>query len=74
MKKFNLTIGEKRIPVEVKYRRVIDPLRDTLGLRTFMEKAVNNAPFGLLITRGDDEPIADPRIAQIPLSSLLIVR
>ena len=71
---FVLTIGERRIPVEVKYRRVIDPLRDTLGLRVFIEKAVNNAHFGLLITRGDAPPVADPRIITLPLAALLIVR
>ncbi len=77
---FVLTLGEKRIPVEVKYRRVIDPLCDTIGLRTFLEKAVNNAPFGLLITRGDTPAVAappavfDPRIIALPLAALLIVR
>jgi predicted AAA+ superfamily ATPase len=71
---FVLTLGEKRIPVEVKYRRVIDPLRDTYGLRTFLEKAVNNAPFGLLITRGDTDGVFDPRIITLPLAALLIVR
>ncbi len=72
---FILTIGENRIPVEVKYRRVVDSMRDTLGLRVFMEKAANNAPFGLLITR-DDTPsvVADPRIITISLPALLIVR
>ena len=69
-----LTIGEKRIPVEVKYRRVIDPLADTVGLRTFLEKAVNNAPFALLIARDDTPAVADPRILTLPLSALLIVR
>jgi predicted AAA+ superfamily ATPase len=71
---FVLTIGEKRIPVEVKYRRVIDPLRDTFGLRAFLEKAVNNAPFGLLITRGDAPAVPDPRIVTVSLAALLIVR
>lgn len=71
---FVLTIGEKRIPVEVKYRRVVEPLRDTIGLRTFLEKAVNNAPFGLLVTRADTQPVSDPRIVTVPLPSLLIVR
>lgn len=71
---FVLTIGEKRIPVEVKYRRAIDPLRDTVGLRDFLEKAVHNAPFGLLITRGDAPTVPDPRIVTVPLSALLIVR
>lgn len=71
---FVLTIGESRIPVEVKYRRVIDPLRDTVGLRTFLEKSVNNAPFGLLVAREDAAPVADPRIVTVSLPALLIVR
>jgi predicted AAA+ superfamily ATPase len=71
---FVLTIGEKHIPVAVKYRRVIDPLRDTFGLRAFLEKSVNNAPFGLLITRGDAPTVLDPRIVTVPLAALLIVR
>jgi predicted AAA+ superfamily ATPase len=69
-----LTIGERRIPVEVKYRRSIDPFRDTLGLRAFLEKTANNATFGLLISRQDGQPVADPRIITLPLPSLLIVR
>ena len=71
---FVLTIGEKQIPVEVKYRRVIDPLRDTVGLRTFLEKATNHAPFGLLITREDAPAMPDPRIITVSLPALLIVR
>lgn len=71
---FVLTIGEHRIPVEIKYRRVLDPLRDTLGLRAFLEKSVNNASFGLLITRDDAQPVADPRIVTVSLPALLIVR
>lgn len=45
---FVVTVGERRVPVEIKYQRRIDPLRDTAGLRTFIEKTANNAPFGLL--------------------------
>jgi predicted AAA+ superfamily ATPase len=71
---FVLTIGERRIPLEIKYRRVIDPLRDTLGLRVFIEKAVNNAPFGLLVTRDEAPNVVDPRIIALPLKSLLMVR
>ncbi len=72
---FVMTIGTRRIPIEVKYRRKIDPLRDTEGLRTFMERTVNNAPFGLLITLEDThlDP-RDPRIIEIPLSSLMLLR
>lgn len=71
---FVLTIGDHRIPVEVKYRRRIDPLQDTVGLRTFIEKAANNADFGLLITREDNQAVQDPRIVTIPLPAMLLVR
>jgi len=71
---FVLTIGVKRIPVEIKYQSRIDPLRDTEGLRSFIEKAVNNAPFGLLITQDDKPQIVDPRIVTLPLSSLMLLR
>ncbi|HOZ45177.1 MAG TPA: AAA family ATPase [Candidatus Hydrogenedentes bacterium] len=71
---FVLTIGTRRIPLEVKYQRRLDPLRDTEGLRTFVEKAVNDAPFGLLVTRGDETGVDDPRIVTIPLSTLMPLR
>jgi predicted AAA+ superfamily ATPase len=71
---FVLTIGTRRIPVEVKYQKKIDPLRDTEGLRTFLEKAANNAPFGLLITQTDLETVVDPRIVALPLSTVMLLR
>lgn len=70
---FVLAVGEMRIPIEVKYRQRIDPHRDTLGLRAFIEKAANNAPFGVLITL-DEAEVADPRIVAMPLSTLLLMR
>ena len=71
---FVLTIGVKRIPIEVKYQARIDALRDTEGLRSFIEKSVNNAPFGLLVTQDDTPQVTDPRIVTIPLSSLMLLR
>ncbi len=71
---FVLTVGTRRIPIEVKYRRRIDPHEDTRGLRAFMEKTVYNAPFGLLIVLDDDVKIPDPRIIPISLSTLLWMR
>jgi predicted AAA+ superfamily ATPase len=70
---FILTVGEQRIPVEVKYRRRIDH-RDTLGLRSFIEKSHYNAAFGVLVTMTDGPGTEDPRIVSIPLSSLLLMR
>lgn len=71
---FVLTIGEHRIPLEVKYRRRIDSQRDTVGLRAFLEKTVYNAPFGVLVTMLDEPPVDDPRIVCLSLPSLLLLR
>lgn len=71
---FILTVGEHRIPLEVKYRQHIDPHRDTVGLRAFIEKTVYNAPFGVLVTMYDDVVVPDPRIFTISLPSLLLLR
>jgi len=69
-----LTVGERRIPIEVKYRRRIDSQRDTRGLRAFLEKTVYNAPFGVLVTLEDGVEVRDPRIVALPLSSVLLLR
>ena len=71
---FVFTVGNVRIPLEVKYRKRIDPLHDTLGLRSFLEKSANNAPFGILITQVDSETVDDPRIVSLPLSTFLMLR
>lgn len=71
---FVLTIGTRRIPVAIKYRKRIDPHEDTHGLRAFLEKTVYNAPLGLLVTLQDDVTVYDPRIIPISLSSLLWLR
>jgi len=71
---FVLTVGTRRIPVEVKYRKRIDQFEDTRGLRTFLEKTVYNAPLGLLVTLEDGVTVPDPRIVPISLPSLLWLR
>lgn len=68
-----LTVGEQRIPVEIKYRRRID-FADTRGLRSFIERSVYNAPFGVLIVQDDVVSVDDPRIVTVPLRSLLMMR
>lgn len=70
---FVLTVGDQRIPVEIKYRRRID-YKDTIGLRAFIEKAHYNAPFGILVTQTDEPGSDDPRIISMPLSTLLMLR
>ena len=68
------TAGAQRVPVEIKYQRRVDPLRDTLGLRSFLEKSTNNAAFGLLITQDDSAAVDDPRIVSMPLSTFMLLR
>jgi len=57
----------------VKYRRRVED-RDTVGLRSFIEKPHYNAPFGILVTLVDGIISDDPRIVPLPLSSLLLMR
>jgi predicted AAA+ superfamily ATPase len=71
---FVMTVGEHRIPIEIKYRQRIDSHHDTFGLRAFLEKTVYNAPFGILITLHDDVVIPDPRVIPISLRSFLLLR
>lgn len=50
------------------------PHRDTLGLRSFVEKTHYNAPFAVLVTMLEDVEIPDPRIVPVSLRSLLLAR
>lgn len=71
---FVLTVGTKRVPIEVKYQARVDPVRDVRGLRTFLDNAANHAPFGVLVTR--DEPVVQlpEDIVGLPLASLMLLR
>jgi len=69
-----LTVGSHRIPLEVKYQATIDPRRDSRGLIAFMDQPVNNAPFGVLVTRDDLDLELDARIVALPLSTLMLLR
>lgn len=72
---FMLTVGMQRIPIEVKYQNVVDPIRDTKGLLDFIAQPGNRASFGVLVTRRDVELSGlDPRIVALPLSSLMLLR
>jgi hypothetical protein len=71
---FVLTVGTQRVPIEVKYRRSIDPQADTEGLRSFIERTAYRAPFGVLVTQADAPSVIDPRIVVVPLPSFLLIR
>lgn len=70
---FVLTVGEQRIPIEIKYRRRVFH-DDTIGLRAMIEKTVYHAPFGVIVTQQDEPATDDPRIVSLPLSTLLLLR
>ncbi len=70
---FVLTVGEQRLPLEVKYRSKVT-WEDTRGVRSFIEKSVYNAPFGVIVTATDEPATDDPRLVSIPLSTLLLLR
>jgi len=57
----------------VKYRENIT-WQDTYGVRSFIEKSVYNAPFGIIVTLTDEPATDDPRLVSIPLSTLLLMR
>lgn len=70
---FVLTIGERRVPIEVKYVRGKLKNGDLAGIRSFCEKKKYNADFGLVITQ-DRAEVLDDQIIAIPASLLLCVR
>ncbi len=70
---FVFTVGDQQIPVQVKYERSIDPVRDTRGIRSFVEKPAKLASFGLLITLEDTPAIDDARIVAMPLSTFMLL-
>lgn len=70
---FVVTLGDQRIPMEVKYQDQITN-HDLIGLQTFIEQKLNNAPFGVLITKNDVEKVKDERIIPISLRTFLLMR
>jgi predicted AAA+ superfamily ATPase len=70
---FVLTIGDRRIPVECKYRNKINH-DDTRGLRWFIEKTSHNASFGILVTQHENVRVDDPRVIALSLRDLLLLR
>jgi predicted AAA+ superfamily ATPase len=69
---FVITIGDQRIPIEVKYRNTIRE-EHYKGLQWFISNSINRAPFGILITKHPVESM-DDRILAISLKDLLILR
>ena len=70
---FVFMAGDQQIPVRVNYRRSIDPVGDTRGIKAFVENPAKRAPLDLLITRADGAAIDDPRIVAMPLSTFMLL-
>jgi predicted AAA+ superfamily ATPase len=70
---FVLTIGDRRLPLEVKYRRRLE-FKDFAPLQAFLDLPANNAPTGLVITQDFGGSSPDPRIVCVPLQAILTVR
>jgi predicted AAA+ superfamily ATPase len=68
-----LTVGDHRIPVEVKYRRRVSG-KDFANLKGFLDQRANNAPLGLMVTRDFGYESPDPRIICVPLQAILMIR
>ncbi len=68
---FILTIGLKRIPLEVKYRRHLKA-DDFAAVRAFCKQTKYNAPFGIVITR--DSFVERDDVYCVPLFALLGIR
>ncbi len=68
---FVLSIGFKRIPVEVKYRRQLKN-SDSAAVRGFIAQPKYNSPFGIVITR--EEAGEKDNVFYIPLQALLGLR
>lgn len=69
---FVLTVGLKRIPVEVKYCRCRHA-GDSAGIRWFCDQGKYNASFGLLVTQELSGPLNEKVIA-LPAYAMLSVR
>ena len=70
---FVLTIGDQRIPVEIKYRNHIKE-EHIRGLKWFIEKPINRAPFGILVTKNEVNVDFNAKIIAIPLKHLMLLR
>jgi predicted AAA+ superfamily ATPase len=68
---FVLTIGLKRIPVEVKFRRHLDA-EDFHAVRSFVSQPKYDAPFGIVVTR--ETAGEKDNLFCVPLHALLGLR
>ena len=70
---FVVTAGDQKVPIEIKYQAKIDAKRDIVGLTAFLDKKVNRALIGVLVTRSDVTLDLPQNIVALPLKTLLLV-
>ncbi len=70
---FVMILGNQRVPIEVKYRNSVRQ-RDLHGIIQFMDSPINQAPFGIVVTKNDDAIIEDKRLIALPLSTFMLLR
>lgn len=70
---FVMVLGNQRIPIEVKYRTKVhqDDLR---GITEFLDREINQASFGIVVTKNDEVVIEDKRLICMPLSTFMLLR
>ncbi|MDR1923794.1 MAG: AAA family ATPase [Planctomycetaceae bacterium] len=66
---FVLAIGDKHIPIEVKYQNTVTPPNN---LKKYINKKIHNAPFGIVITKND--AYVNDQIIAIPLKQFLLLQ
>jgi predicted AAA+ superfamily ATPase len=66
---FVIAIGDKHIPIEVKYQNTVPPPNN---LKKYINKKIHNAPFGIVITKND--AYVKDQIIAIPLKQFLLLQ
>lgn len=70
---FIISVGDQRIPIEIKYRNRIRHEHFN-GLRSFCSIPLNRSPFGVLVSKNDEAFTNDENIVVLPLSTLLLLK
>jgi predicted AAA+ superfamily ATPase len=70
---FVMILGNQRIPIEVKYRNTVRQ-RDLQGIIEFLDNSINQASFGIVITKNDGVTVEDKRLICMPLSTFMLLR
>ncbi|MEZ0491829.1 ATP-binding protein [Kineococcus sp. TBRC 1896] len=72
---FVVTVGTRRVPIEVKYQRRIHPEEDIRGLTAFLDLPANEASTGVLICQDANEvEVEDSRVVPVSFADFLLVR